>query len=54
MSVHGRQLPHKHGVIAAANLLDANVQTVLYRCLHFLEREREREAGPEHVQASTV
>lgn len=44
MSAHGWQLPHKHGVIAAVNLLDANVQTVLHRCLRFLrERERERE-----------
>lgn len=51
MSAHGRQLPHKRSVITAVNLLDANVQTVLYRCSHFL---REREAGTEHVQASTV
>lgn len=55
MSAHGRQLPHKRSVIAAVNLLDANVQTVLYRCSHFLrKRERLVQNMCRHLQCEKV
>lgn len=55
MLAHGWWLPHKLGVIAAVNLLDANVQTVRYRCLHFLrERERLVQNMCRHLQCEKV